>query len=114
MLLLYWNIKKKGSPEFFLCKSFRESSNSHARSRAFKNPDTIISTVAHDLLRLPLTIACDCASSYCIRSDVQKRFLLRTSFSSRQRQPSGPTLKDVLPASDYISHIFIEKQRAKV
>ena len=41
MLLFYWNIKKKGSPDFFSCKSFPETSNSHARSRAFKNPDPL-------------------------------------------------------------------------
>ena len=82
----YYNIgtlKRRGHRTFFSCKSFRESSDPHARSRAFKNPDSIISTVVHDLLRLPLTIACARASSHCIRSDVQKRLLLRKSFSSR-------------------------------
>ena len=87
MLLLYWNIKKGVTGLFFHAKAFvnRESSNSHARSRAFKIPDVIIyiSTVVHDLLRLPLTIAYARASSYCIRSDVQKRLLLRKSFNSR-------------------------------
>ena len=76
-------LKRRGHQTIFSYKSFREFSNSNARSRASKNPDSIRSTNAHDLLRLPLTIACARASSYCIRSDVQKRLLLRKSFSSR-------------------------------
>ena len=76
-------LKRRGHQTIFSHKSFREFSNSNARSRASKNPDSIRSTNAHDLLRLPLTIACARASSYCIRSDVQKRLLLRKSFSSR-------------------------------
>ena len=111
-LLLYWNIKKKGSPDYFSCKSFREFSNSNARSRASKNPDS---------KRCSWSVTATANKCVCSRelllhpiTNVHKRLLLRKSFSSRLRQPSGLTLKDLLPTSDYISHIFIEKQQAKV
>ena len=56
-------LKRGGHRTFFHAKAFQQFP-----IRASKNPDSIRSTVAHDLLRLPLTIACARASSYCIRS----------------------------------------------
>ena len=85
-------LKRRGHQTIFSYKSFREFSNSNARSRASKNPDSIRSTNAHDLLRLPLTIACARASSYCIRSQTFTNVYCSESHSAavKDSPPGSP------------------------
>ena len=113
-LLLYWNIKKKRSPDYFSYKSFREFSNSNARSRTSKNPDSVRSTNAHDLLRLPLTIACARTSSCCIRSQTFTNVYCSESHSAAVKDsPPGSPWKIYFQPLTILAIFLLKNNRRK-
>ena len=85
-------LKRRGHQTTFHTKAFVSLAIPTHVLAHLKNPDSVRSTNAHDLLRLPLTIACARTSSCCIRSQTFTNVYCSESHSAavKDSPPGSP------------------------